>query len=1018
MSSVADQTHSFGYWLRRRRRALDLTQAQLAASVACSHFAIRKIEADERRPSKALAERLAARLGIPTGEREQFLAAARGAQGTDRLPLQAEPIDDAPPPARATPVPSSPAGVQEQPLPRPSGAAAGFVGRHSELAALEAAAERSRAGVGQVVLLAGQPGIGKTRTAQAIAERSAAAGMGVLWGRCPEEPGAPPYWPWVQLIRTHVERHGQASLGASARWIADIIPELGGEAAAAADPRATTDAAQARFRLFDAMATFWKRAASERGIVLVLDDLHWADASSLRLLEFVAAETANARVLILGTYRDIEVDRRHPLSNTLGELARLPSFEQTSLAGLSLDEARLLVADHQAIDAAALVRLHAQTEGNPLYLAEMARFLATPEAARGGAGRLPAGVRAAIGSRLNRLSPECNRVLANAAVIGREFELMVLARVADEITEDACVRAIEEALAANVIEELAATDAYRFSHALIRETLYEEIPAIRRPRLHHRVAMALEEIYPNASPEKLSRLAFHYGAAMPAQGAVKALEYAQRAAENAMSLFAYEQAAQHFRDALEALSVREQRAAPDPALRCELMIRQGEAQVFAADYAAARDTLRGAADLALASGSNSHLARAAMAFEDASWRPGLSGDESVGLLRVALERIDEHDPLASARVSSSLTRALIFTGALDEAMAAYERAVDAARRAADPVALAGALVAGLSARWEPTRIEARLRAATEAIEVGRRIGDRGCVLQASAWRLSDRLEQGADERFWREYREYARLAEELRQPFHIYTSASFRPALSLMAGDLAASEREANALLRIGERQPGLDAAGVYAMQMFAVRREQGELRELAPIVRHFVATTPASGRWRPGLALVLAELGMLEDARREFDALAARDFTDVPRDGMWVAAITFLAEVCVMLADRRRAPLLYAMLLPYRDRNLLVGTSVACFGAASRLLGMLATAEGRLDEALAHFERAIDFDTTQGAMTWLAHAQFQFAVALRLRRRGSDAKRADALLAEAHAAARQLGLAALAARIAARPAA
>lgn len=603
-------------------------------------------------------------------------------------------------------------------------------------------------------------------------------------------------------------------------------------------------------------------------------------------------------------------------------------------------------------------------------------------------------------------------MLADAAVIGREFELPVLSGIAEDMTEEACVAAVEEALAANVIEELGHADAYRFSHALIRETLYDELSPIRRPRLHFRTAAAIEAVHRHDLSGQLSRLAFHYGAAMPALGADRALAFARRAGEHALELFAYEEAARHFRGALEALALQERHTQPDPALHCQLLMLQGEAQTFAADYASARETLRAAADLAMATGSHADLARVAIAFEDASWRPGLSGEESIGLLRHALERVGDTDALLSARVLSSLTRALIFTGALDEAFVMHERAVEAARRAGDARTLASALCSGLSARWQPDRLEARLAAAHEAIQIGKRIGDRGRVLEAMPWRLFDLMESGLDERFWREYEEYVALSDEMRQPFNVYTYASFRPALALMAGDLAASERYANELREIGARQPGLDASGVYATQMFTLRREQGKLRDLAPVVRHFVATTHDSMRWRPGLALVFAELGMVNEARGEFEMLAAEDFGVLARDAMWAASVAYLAEVCVFLKDLRRAPMLYRLLLPYAERNLLVGTSVACFGAASRFLGMLAGTEKRWQDAESHFRHALEMNARQGARTWLAHTRLEYARMLVARADPKDGPRIETMLGEALNSARALGLAALESRI------
>lgn len=1008
---MSEHTHSFGYWLRRRRRALDLTQEQLAASVACSHFAIRKIEADERRPSKALAERLATRLEIPAMERERFLAAARGIRSMDGLALSTRPVATIDQPVAAA------AAAPERAPPSALAAGAKFVGRGEELQALDQALHHARTGHAQIVMLAGQPGIGKTRTARELAAHATAAGMEVLWGRCPEEPGAPPYWPWVQLLRSYIDRHEPAevasALASGARWIADIVPEAAPASASPADTT-TTDAAQARFRLFDALAAFWKRAAAPRGIMLVIDDLHWADAASLRLLEFLAADATEARLLLVGTFRDTEVDRRHPLFDTLGDLARRPHYARMALRGLSLEEARELVGAGAATKAT-LTQLLERTEGNPFFLTEMSRLLAP---ARGGKSTpLPAGVREVIGSRLNRLSATCNQVLINAAVIGREFELPVLTAMDDALTEAACFDAIEEALAANVVEELLDAEAYRFTHALIREALYDEVPAIRRPRLHFRVAVAIEAGYRQDLTDQLTRLAFHYGAAMPAQGADKALEFARRAGEQAMRLFAYEEAARHFHGALEALTIQTRRAQPDPAMRCELLTLQGEAQTFAADYASARQTLRAAADLAQATASTTALARVAIAFEDASWRPGLTGEESIALLRSALARLHETSaadtqPQLQARLLSALTRALIFTGAADQAFDTNDRAVQMARQAGDARTLAGALCAGLSARWHPQRLELRLAAAREAIEIGRRIGDRGCVLEATPWLLFDLMERGIDDTFHREYAEYGSLCESMRQPFFLYTHASLQPALELMAGNLAASERSAEALRMLGENQPGLDAAGVYATQMFTVRREQGQLRELAPLVRRFVATTDAASRWRPGLALVYAELDMRDEARHEFDALATNDFGAIARDGMWAASIAHLAEVCTYLQDSARAPILYRLLLPYEHRNLQAGTAVACFGAASRFLGMLASTGQRWTDAERHFVEAIAMNERQGSQTWLAHSRYQYARMLALRARAKDRTQIRTLLAQARSAADAIGLFDLAMKI------
>ncbi len=814
------------------------------------------------------------------------------------------------------------------------------------------------------------------------------------------------------LVRAYLEQNptadAAAALGNGARWIAEIVPEVADAVPDLPPPAPGIDPAQARFRLFDATATFLKRAGAAQPIALVLDDLHWADVPSLRMLEFVAAEITEARVLVIGTYRDNEVDRRHPLSNALGAFGRLEGFARIRLGGLEADEARALIAaaGGRADTVATMVE---RAEGHPLFITQLARYVGESGAAalRG----LPAGLREAIGARLNRLSERCNEVLRVAAVIGRDFELGLLVRSIDGLDESDCIAALEEALAARIVEEHAEADLYRFSHALIRETLYDELGTPRRQRLHGRIAAAIE----GSPAEDLSRLAHHYGAAPPGDAAVKAIEYARRAGEQAMRQLAYEEATRHWRTALAAhaaLETREGSANADPSLRLKLVQRLGEAQTSAGEYLNARDSFREAIALARARGDAQAFARAAIGFEDASWRPGLSGEESIGLLRDALDQIGDGDRLTSARVLSALTRALIFTGAADAAVATNDRAIALARGCDNPGALADALCAGLSARWQTDRLGKRLAAAHEAMLICVRIGDKERLVNAASWRLADLLELGDTDAFSIEYEALKRSGEELQQPFWAYTAASFHPTLALMRGDLVESERAVHALRRLGERQPGLDAAGVFATQMFTLRREQGRLRDLAPVVQHFVATTPTESTWRPGLTLVFAELGLVDAARREFDRLAERDFADVPRDGMWACCIAYLAEVCAFLGDARRAEVLHALLLPYQSRNIVAGTVVACFGAGARHLGMLATVAGRWEDAERHFEQALAINTRQGARTWIAHTQAAYADLLRLRGGAADFERSASLRDAARDTAQALGLAGLLAKL------
>ena len=380
------------------------------------------------------------------------------------------------------------------------GGGSAFIGRRPEMEALRAALDQARAGNCRVVVLAGEPGIGKTRTAQELADYAARHDTRVLWGRCSEEPGAPPYWPWLQAIRGYAEHSDdetlRATLGIAASYVADLDAVLARRLSGVPRALPSADAGEARFQLFDAITEFWRNAARQ-SVLLVLDDLHRADTASLRLLEFIVAELRVSRLIIVGTYRDPEITREHPLSDTLAELARHVSFRRLRLTGLTKEETAEFLDGVGNIAATPEVAasLYQATEGHPLFLTEMARFLAARGSQRADARRIPEGIREVIGSRLNRLTPLCNRVLSNAAVIGRGFALDLLMQLMDETPEDQCLAALEEALAARLIEELPGPGAYQFTHSLMRETLYDEMPAPRRIRLHQRVGSVLEERY-------------------------------------------------------------------------------------------------------------------------------------------------------------------------------------------------------------------------------------------------------------------------------------------------------------------------------------------------------------------------------------------------------------------------------------------------------------------------------------------------------------------------------------------
>jgi predicted ATPase len=400
-----------------------------------------------------------------------------------------------------------------------------FVGRQRELEVLRGAFERACAGHGRIVMLAGEPGIGKTRTAQELAGHAARREAAVLWGRCHEESGAPPYWPWVQVIRALLRDADPdllAGLGPGASDIADIVPEIRDLVPGLERSAPLGDPSEARFRMFESIRQLFASLCRHRTLLIVLDDVHWADAPSLRLLEFLAPDLGDSRILLVGTYRATELSRQHPLSNALGGLTRVAHFARLNLAGLSEEEVQAFIAAAGTTAPAGLTKtLHDQTEGNPLFLREIVRFLeqrgalgvgpnATGEALPP-AIRIPEGVTEVIGRRLNFLSAGCNEVLALASVIGRDFVWEVLLRAAAPLSEDMLLEALDEAVATHIVEETAA-GRYQFTHNLIRVTLYDELRIVRRRQFHRAVGNAIEAVYRADLDPFLPELARHFQA--------------------------------------------------------------------------------------------------------------------------------------------------------------------------------------------------------------------------------------------------------------------------------------------------------------------------------------------------------------------------------------------------------------------------------------------------------------------------------------------------------------------------
>ncbi len=916
-----------------------------------------------------------------------------------------------------------PAAAAARSSPRPQRAATLFVGRQQELSRLTSALADARDGRGQLVMLAGSGGIGKTRLAQQLAAQAEAEGVTVLWGRCLEEPGAPPYWPWRQLLRSYLRSSGDPdparTFGNTLADIASIAPELAEHVAVPTSDGAALDSAQSRFQLFDAIVGFWRRAARRAPLLLVFEDLHWADATSLRLLAFLASELNDCALLVLATYRDTELSRQHPLFDTLAELARSPAFSRIELGGLSGQETEQFMA--AALGSAASAHfasaIHTRTEGHPLFLEETLRYIAesgvptqvtTPAGEHASLLQVPTGVREVIGKRLNRLSPTTSRLLAKAACIGRRFDTAILARLESDRSEDDVLVALEEALASHLIEAVPQSQHFRFSHALIRETLYDEMLALRRARLHLRIGELLEQQLGPDEDIVLPQLAYHFGAAGTAAAAEKALDYATRSAERATRVLAFEEAGNQYRLALQ---VQQKYLSADSALRCRLLLQLGEVELSVGAGLPAREVYSQASTLARGHGHGEMFARAAVGFERSTMLTAQSGEPAVALLSEAIA-LHQKDDALRVELLARLCRAYVYCDRADDAVAAHTQAVALARQLGEDNGLFIALAAIVSANYWPDMLQQRLEAAREAWRIVESNGQNLPVVDLLPYYLAD-LEHVGDIAALRQVLDQGmQLAEQSRSPYLQTLCRHTEAILAINEGRFAQAEAWTTKALQSGRRIAHDQALSAYGMQMFCLRREQGRLGEALPMLQHFVKTTPEAQHWQPGLALLYSELDMQAECRAQFDSLPWHAATKPPRDASTLTIVLFAAETCVYLRDPKRAAILYELLAENAGSNLMSDFGGPCLGSADRLLGNLACVQQQWERAQAHFEVALEMDQHTGARVWLAHSRFDFASMLHQRGHDGDASRATGMLDLALADSTALGLAALTPRI------
>jgi hypothetical protein len=779
---------------------------------------------------------------------------------------------------------------------------------------------------GGLLLIVGEAGVGKTRLTDEVIALATGAGARAHRVTCWAEAGAPPFWPWSELLR---------ALGAEPLVVtSDVV-----------------DRDLARFQLFSTVADQLRDCATRDACVLMIDDVHWADAPSLALLAFVAPLLRDIGVLLVATYRSDEIDAAGEFPSALQHLVR--HGRQLALAPFQRDELATFVEDlaGRSVSGELVDRLYALTAGNALYTRETVTLLESDSLLERTATTdlpIPDTVRTALDRRLAEVSSDCHDLLAVASVIGVAFPLDVL-QESMPCEPELAWALIDEAQEHRLVRE-AGAGRFAFSHPLLREHAYRDLGLARRVRLHENIARALEARRDAGLVVDAAELAFHFDKAAAGGNATKAVEYGIAAGHESMSLLAYEAAVVQFDHALETLAL----CPDDPPRRASLLVDLGEAIVAAGDLPRAREVFYDAATLARAEKLPVVLGRAALGrgsgrggFEVASFDAA-----QIELLRSAIDALGETEPELRSWLLARLSVALSLEGSEDERRALADEAIELARSIGENRTLAYALAAHCDTIAGPDFCEQRLRESTEILPLARTCGDVRGELLGRRLRVLALAELARFEEMDQEVDAYEQLATTIRQPLYEWYVPLWRAMRALMVARFDDADRLADLAEQIGSVAHSDNAKMLVGTLRLGAMYFRGDYAGMFALGSEFMTRWPElTHMMYPGLSMTRARLDDIDTAKK---LLAELELADIATWGAeWLPSIAMIAETCAIVGDTSLAPQVYDALEPYRHLQVIDGIGAANYGSVERYLGMLAAALHDDDRARAHFAAA-----------------------------------------------------------------
>ncbi len=852
-----------------------------------------------------------------------------------------------------------------------------FVGRDQQLEALVDHWNAARAGRGRFVVVSGDAGMGKTRLVERLVTEIDTAGR-VAWGACAGS-DAPPLWPWRAVLRDLAGGGGSALSSPAASGPVDLVDPASGQARQSA-------------KLVDEL----RDAASAGPLVVVLDDLHWADTDSVRLLRMAAGEVRRLPLLLVATLRADEVPAGSPVRRTLTDLAS--STEVVQLDGLGVEAVDHLVGEltgrRGTTELASVIR--DRTGGNPFFIREVMRLLVTEgnldAALSGGAVGVPPLVRDVLLRRVAQLSQETRSVLEAAAVAGREARLTVVGHVA-EIAPEALARAVDEAEAARLVHPV--DGRLRFGHDLVREAIVDDLDAADSRRLHLALARALRHtVGPGASA---GEVAGHLMEALPAGDPVEAAEAALLAGRESLAHHAPIDAVRHLERGLAVLG------GDEPAVRSPLLLALGEARSTAGDRPGARAAYLGAAEIARASDDREALAVSALGFAGVMGTPRTDPPQ-VELLEEALAGLSGRRDVLTARVTARLAHALLFSDQRSRRLELADDALALARELTDDQALSSSLYVWNIVHVTSTNFEQRLERADELLALGRASGKEETEAWALHFHAHHMAEAGNFAAFDADVAACEVMARRTQDATWQWTVLVHQAMRAAMQGRFDDAETVGNEAFELGARSQHEVAAATFGAHLVALRTWQGRLDELLPMIMSAAGRYPELPAVWACVPFARAELGDHAEAAEELRrVLSDRQLEDLPGSHSWTVALAMLARATALTGEGELARRVQELLVPLGDRHI-VGPFADCyFGPASLYLGLCASAMGAVGEACEQLERALRQATAVGARPVAAWAQTELANALD--RRGRDHRRVVELRAAAAAELAQLGM-------------